>query len=788
MTIAAAFLNDATSQPAVYFDRPDLSAFTLQITTDSQTPIAVASVRIRFPTKIFTVDQVKKVTVTSPDWQPAAAGPYVTLTPSASRSLSASAPLVIALAGVSSTNTAATNDAVQVFAGGEAPSTQIFLMRYPAAAGDLTTAVLPEILPNVIYRTPSDFDTIENVLTLRLTNKDPTSPLVTKSWVGTPTVLLSFVYGDDIGSLTPADPPISDPHSAFNIEVDASATYKDGKQTYEWSSTPPESEATDSTPVWTLQPVPENLAVLGAGSGATAEFRISGLSTAAPKGGTLAYLQFSDFPGYSDCYFALPLSKDEPQPAIVYFDGVPNYVGALGETVTLEWQTVAMARVELQQAGRTIEGTFDVAHGSHGVPIDQNTDFALLAYKMAADTKPAHTEQWTAHVPHARITLFSADRTTVADGSQVKLTWATEFARAAQIRAAEVRGDTSSYDIATRDLAAGSKPYFPMHPTTYTLHVTGQGAPPDRAVDVFVLPRGWAVRRMGFPPNAGQGPVLYATDAGLTLVGGQSDNAVFQSADGTRWSKVAVAEFPARNFAAGCVLGGKLWIMGGLQRSSAPPSVDVRGNDVWRSDDGVSWTQVTAAAPWPARSSFACAAFGGKLWIFGGQDQNRQPLGDVWSSTDGVTWTRVPDGSPRWKARSGAAVTVHQDKLWLFGGLLGDGSVADDLWASADGTTWTQQGSGGMFDDGPGGRQRAALASLGGTTLYLFGGIGATGAPLDDLQLFDGGSWDLGTGPTDWAISSPGCATWRRALWFAGGSDGNAATDAVWSWFSEQAT
>jgi hypothetical protein len=775
MSISIQFVNDATRQPAVYLDRTDLDRFTLTITTDSAAPVPVPSVRIRFPVKIFAVGQAARVTVTPPGWgPPVAAGPFLTLTPTAPLSVSSAAPVVIGLAHVVATATAATNDDVQVFVGSEAPTAKIFLMRYPAE-GDLTRVLKPEIAPGVVYRTPSDFSRVENVLTLRLINLDPGSPLVTAPWVRRPAVQLSFVYGNDIGSLTPADPPVSDPHSAFNIAVDVSATYKDGARTYEWSSTPPETGATDASPVWTLQPVPENPGVLGAGSGATAEFRISGLSTAAPAGSTLAYLQFSDFPGYSDTYMSVPLSKVEPQPAVVYFDGVPNYVAALGDSVTLEWQTFAMARVELQAAGKTLEGPLDAARGTRAVPIDRTTDFTLLAYKKDTDTTPAHSPQWTAHVPDARITSFTADRTTVADGSPVVLSWATGFARAA-----EIAGDTR-YPIPAAALAAGTRTYYPRRPTTYTLQVTGQGDPPAQQLSIFVLKRGWSMRPMGFSPEAGQGPVLYATDAGLVLVGGQSDNAVFQSADGAQWDQVGVAAFPARNDAAGCAFGGKLWIMGGALGNGRP------GNDVWSSDDGITWTQASAAAPWPARSSFACAEFGGRLWIFGGRDQNFQPLGDIWSSPDGITWTQVPAGAPRWKPRSGAAVAVHQGKLWLFGGQLADRSVDGDLWCSADGTTWSVESSGGMLGDGPGPRQGATLASLGGGPLYLFGGVSATGAALDDFQLFDGG-WDLGTGPSNWNISRAGFATWRGAFWFAGGRNGNAASDAVWSWFSEQGT
>ncbi|HEY4281185.1 MAG TPA: kelch repeat-containing protein [Conexibacter sp.] len=778
MTIAVSFLNEQTQQAAVYIDRPEWSAFTVQLTTDSTTPIAVPSVRVRFPTSIFAVGQAAKVTVASDGWQAAATGPMLTLTPSASLVLSASAPIVIALTGVVATATAATNDVVQVDAGGAAPTTKLFLMRAPVGAGDLNKALEVDFLPQAVFRSPGA-NTIENVLILRLVNRNPTSPLVSAAWARTPTVHLSFVYGDDIGSLTPDDAPAGDPHSAFNIEVDVSATYAGGKTTYEWEATPPDPAQTDVPPVWTLQPVPENLAVLGAGSGATAEFRISGLSTAAPAGNTPVYLQFTDFPGYDDCVITRSLSKAEPTPAIVFFDGVPTYVTDLDESVTLEWQTTQMARVELQQHGQPLDGPFDTDHGTYTTSIDRNTDFALLAYAQPGDPRPAYTQPWTARVPDARAT-FTADKTTVAAGSTVTLTWAIEFARAAEILVETAGGDPSHYDIPAADLAGQTHDVFPMRPTTYTLRLTGEGDPPDQPISVFVLPIGWTRRAMGFDPAAGQGPLLFGTDSGLILVGGQSANGVFESGDGSGWDKVGVAAFPARDYAAGCALGDQLWIMGGLQ-TSGHPSVDRPSNDVWSSVDGVRWTMATGAAPWPARSDFACAAFAQKLWVFGGRGVNQQVLGDVWSSPDGVAWTQVLGSAP-WTPRAGAAVTVHQDQLWLFGGQSGDGTVTDDLWVSKDGTTWTKRGT--AFDGGPDARRRATLASLGGNELYLFGGIGSRGQPLNDLQIYEGGGWDLGTGPSPWTISDPGFTVWRGALWFAGGTDGGASSGAVWSWFT----
>jgi hypothetical protein len=126
-------------------------------------------------------------------------------------------------------------------------------------------------------------------------------------------------------------------------------------------------------------------------------------------------------------------------------------------------------------------------------------------------------------------------------------------------------------------------------------------------------------------------------------------------------------------------------------------------------------------------------------------------------------------------------VAKHDSKLWLFGGALADGTVADDLWMSTDGSSWTQMSGGNPFD-GVTARQRATLGSLGGS-LYLFGGTDAEGVAIDDFNVFDSGTWDLATGPSGWATSRAGFTIWRDAFWFAGGLDGNADSNKVWSWF-----
>ena len=80
------------------------------------------------------------------------------------------------------------------------------------------------------------------------------------------------------------------------------------------------------------------------------------------------------------------------------------------------------------------------------------------------------------------------------------------------------------------------------------------------------------------------------------------------------------------------VFNGKLWVIGGFDGSN-------RLDDVWSSEDGVTWEEATDEADWDARSGHSSVVFDGKMWVIGGFGANR--LGDVWSSEDGANWTQV---------------------------------------------------------------------------------------------------------------------------------------------------
>ncbi len=141
-------------------------------------------------------------------------------------------------------------------------------------------------------------------------------------------------------------------------------------------------------------------------------------------------------------------------------------------------------------------------------------------------------------------------------------------------------------------------------------------------------------------------------------------NDVWSSADGKGWKlETPNAGWSKRAHSQAVVFKDKLWIMGGGLWNPQ----HVATNDVWCSEDGVHWTQVTPAAPWAPRLWFGAVAYRDHLWVFAGWSKEHGNFGDVWCSADGVAWTEVKS-DVIWKARHEIAPYVFQDKIWLAGG------------------------------------------------------------------------------------------------------------------------
>lgn len=140
----------------------------------------------------------------------------------------------------------------------------------------------------------------------------------------------------------------------------------------------------------------------------------------------------------------------------------------------------------------------------------------------------------------------------------------------------------------------------------------------------------------------------------------------------------------------------RIWVIGGQTIPAIAKSPDLFHRDLWTTEDGKNWSQVTPHEPfWPQRGMIGgSAVFKGRIWILGGGTYetptrpSRQFFNDVWSSADGVEWTRHVEKAA-WEPRQYHDVAVWDDRLWVLEGYSPSGN-RKDVWYSSDGVQWTE--------------------------------------------------------------------------------------------------
>jgi hypothetical protein len=188
-------------------------------------------------------------------------------------------------------------------------------------------------------------------------------------------------------------------------------------------------------------------------------------------------------------------------------------------------------------------------------------------------------------------------------------------------------------------------------------------------------------------------------------------NDVWSSVDGKDWKQVAVKGpwLPRRGHAV-AVFRNRLWILGGALTSGRRDQTPTRFlNDVWSSDDGVTWREETRAAPWLARDNHITVVFDNKIWVIGGGRGGEHS--DVWSSDDGKNWTLVIENTG-WGTRHGNGGAVFDGKIWVYGGV-----ERNDVWSSIDGKTWNK-----VFANAPWSTRSARYSVAFKDKLWIFSG------------------------------------------------------------------
>ncbi|MDP3396888.1 MAG: PKD domain-containing protein [Methanoregula sp.] len=216
-----------------------------------------------------------------------------------------------------------------------------------------------------------------------------------------------------------------------------------------------------------------------------------------------------------------------------------------------------------------------------------------------------------------------------------------------------------------------------------------------------VMPDGSIILMGGFDGSVLLNDVWRSTDKGATWVEMKPNDAI-------GWSK--------RSWQRCVVMSdGSIVLMGGSDGSNK--------NDVWNSsDNGATWTQVTAGAGWSGRYGHSSVAMpDGSIVLMGGYDGSYK--NDTWRSTDnGATWTLV-NTSAGWIARSShSSVAMPDGSIVLMGGEDSSG-ITKDMWRSTDnGNVWTLVNESAGWNE----RRMHSSVALSDGSIVLMGGDNPT--------------------------------------------------------------
>lgn len=266
----------------------------------------------------------------------------------------------------------------------------------------------------------------------------------------------------------------------------------------------------------------------------------------------------------------------------------------------------------------------------------------------------------------------------------------------------------------------------------------------------------------------------------LWIIGGgyngwPNNGRVWYSEDGINWSKVNNVPFENRRSHTTVVFNNKIWIIGGAANTSG--ALQSVGSDVWYSDDGFTWTEATLTAPFGRRYGHSSVVFDDKIWVIGGIQQ-RTPfpkLNDVWYSEDGTNWTELTSNTS-FPERVNSTSTVFNNHIWVIGGNNDSSGTLNDIWCSSDGLNWIRKTSSSIFS-----KRSLHSCTVYNSKIWVIGGFNDV-AKNDIWYSKDGENWTAATSNAPFSGRyRHDSAVFDGKIWVIGGQSSNGSTDSkVW--------
>ncbi len=232
------------------------------------------------------------------------------------------------------------------------------------------------------------------------------------------------------------------------------------------------------------------------------------------------------------------------------------------------------------------------------------------------------------------------------------------------------------------------------------------------------------------------------------------------------------AKFWGRAYHTSLSFDGKLWVLGGASYEGGGH------DDVWKSSDGISWTELGDGILKREKYGHTSITYDGKMWILGGSARNDEidldVTHDFWSSTDGLTWNNLTSYTDFFPARLGHSTVVKDNKIYVIGGYDGDSHLYD-VWQYDN--NWTE-----VALYGPSFNGRSFHGSVvHDNKIWVIGGYSNTGAKNDVWYSENGSNWSPATTNASFSPRrGHSTVVFDDKLWVIGGITDNGLSNEIW--------
>ncbi len=194
-----------------------------------------------------------------------------------------------------------------------------------------------------------------------------------------------------------------------------------------------------------------------------------------------------------------------------------------------------------------------------------------------------------------------------------------------------------------------------------------------------------------FPPKVGAAGVVFKDK--IYIIGGTREyhlgdnssylNDVWSSIDGISYQlEKENAEFSARAFHQAFVFDNKLCVAGG---GGYLPTTFTK-NDIWCSKNGKDFTEINPHADWEPRIWFGSFVYAQKAYVLGGDslvqrdgENVNKLLNDVWESDDLLTWKRL-SFERVWSPRHAFTTVLAEDQERVYVAAGHAKPLTNDVW------------------------------------------------------------------------------------------------------------